>query len=156
MRSGSSKPWLSPLLSDAKTRTDSITIALRLYANLMKAIPWIIDIMLCHVIFIHLIQDYWPLNAFDCRGLILQDLTFVHIGNNDFLPDGNINFGKRWQQYNILDQMRRFRNWYAIRQFTFLTVTASYLFYFAEKRKNKCKIRFHIIVLTEEDSLLLS
>ena len=45
-------------------------------------------------------------------GLILQDLTFVHIGNNDYLPDGNINFGKRWQQYNILDQMRRFRNWY--------------------------------------------
>ncbi|CAG2169955.1 unnamed protein product [Oppiella nova] len=39
-------------------------------------------------------------------GLILQDLTFVHIGNNDYLPDGNINFGKRWQQYNILDQMR--------------------------------------------------
>jgi hypothetical protein len=45
------------------------------------------------------------------RGLILQDLTFVHIGNNDYLPDGNINFAKRWQQYNILDQMRRFKNW---------------------------------------------
>ncbi|XP_076335350.1 rap guanine nucleotide exchange factor 1-like [Tachypleus tridentatus] len=42
-------------------------------------------------------------------GLILQDLTFVHIGNNDFLPDGNVNFSKRWQQFNILENMRRFR-----------------------------------------------
>lgn len=43
-------------------------------------------------------------------GLILQDLTFVHVGNDDFLPDGNVNFGKRWLQFNILDQMRRYRN----------------------------------------------
>lgn len=43
-------------------------------------------------------------------GLILQDLTFVHIGNNDFLPDGNVNFSKRWQQFNILlDNMKRFK-----------------------------------------------
>ncbi|KAG1714351.1 Rap guanine nucleotide exchange factor 1 [Nymphon striatum] len=42
-------------------------------------------------------------------GLVLQDLTFVHIGNNDFLSDGKINFAKRWQQYNILDNMSRFR-----------------------------------------------
>lgn len=42
-------------------------------------------------------------------GLILQDLTFVHIGNSDLLPDGNVNFSKRWQQFNILDNMRRFK-----------------------------------------------
>ncbi|XP_059151465.1 rap guanine nucleotide exchange factor 1-like isoform X2 [Physella acuta] len=42
-------------------------------------------------------------------GLILQDLTFVNIGNPDKLPDGSINFAKHWQQFNILDSMRRFR-----------------------------------------------
>uniref|UniRef100_A0A4W3JL57 CRK SH3-binding GNRP n=1 Tax=Callorhinchus milii TaxID=7868 RepID=A0A4W3JL57_CALMI len=41
-------------------------------------------------------------------GLILQDLTFVHLGNPDFI-DGKINFSKRWQQFNILDSMRRFQ-----------------------------------------------
>ncbi|WAR30689.1 RPGF1-like protein [Mya arenaria] len=30
-------------------------------------------------------------------GLILQDLTFINIGNQDCLSDGNINFAKRWQ-----------------------------------------------------------
>ena len=34
-------------------------------------------------------------------GLVLQDLTFVQIGNPDLL-DGKINFAKRWQQFNIL------------------------------------------------------
>lgn len=43
-----------------------------------------------------------------CRGLILQDLTFVHLGNPDFI-DGKVNFSKRWQQFNILDSMRRFQ-----------------------------------------------
>ena len=43
-------------------------------------------------------------------GLILQDLTFVHIGNNDFLPDGRVNFAKRWQIFHILDQLRKFRH----------------------------------------------
>ncbi|XP_071155193.1 rap guanine nucleotide exchange factor 1-like isoform X1 [Mytilus edulis] len=42
-------------------------------------------------------------------GLILQDLTFINIGNQDFLQDGNINFAKRWQQFHILDSMRRFK-----------------------------------------------
>uniref|UniRef100_A0A336LKX5 CRK SH3-binding GNRP n=1 Tax=Culicoides sonorensis TaxID=179676 RepID=A0A336LKX5_CULSO len=42
-------------------------------------------------------------------GLVLQDLTFVHIGNSDLLPDGSINFMKRWQQYNIVVNMKRFR-----------------------------------------------
>jgi len=42
-------------------------------------------------------------------GLILQDLTFVHIGNPELLPDGSINFAKRWQQFNILDNMKRFK-----------------------------------------------
>jgi hypothetical protein len=43
------------------------------------------------------------------RGLVLQDLTFVHIGNNDLLPDGSINFSKRWQQFNIVENMKRFK-----------------------------------------------
>lgn len=54
-----------------------------------------------------------------CSGIILQDLTFVHIGNPNMLPetqcDGRvdvINFAKRWQQYTILDNMRRFKAWY--------------------------------------------
>jgi len=46
------------------------------------------------------------------RGLILQDLTFVHIGNPDKFPDGNINFAKCWQHFTILDNMRRFKNWF--------------------------------------------
>ncbi|KAK3566166.1 hypothetical protein QTP86_028441 [Hemibagrus guttatus] len=41
-------------------------------------------------------------------GLILQDLTFVHLGNPDFF-EGKVNFSKRWQQFNILDTMRRFQ-----------------------------------------------
>ncbi|XP_077298400.1 guanine nucleotide-releasing factor 2-like isoform X2 [Arctopsyche grandis] len=41
-------------------------------------------------------------------GLVLQDLTFVHIGNSDLLQDGSINFSKRWQQYHILENMKRF------------------------------------------------
>ncbi|XP_026988945.2 rap guanine nucleotide exchange factor 1 isoform X3 [Tachysurus fulvidraco] len=41
-------------------------------------------------------------------GLILQDLTFVHLGNPDFFG-GKVNFSKRWQQFNILDTMRRFQ-----------------------------------------------
>uniref|UniRef100_A0A4W4H727 CRK SH3-binding GNRP n=1 Tax=Electrophorus electricus TaxID=8005 RepID=A0A4W4H727_ELEEL len=41
-------------------------------------------------------------------GLILQDLTFVHLGNPDFI-DRKVNFSKRWQQFNILDSMRRFQ-----------------------------------------------
>ncbi|XP_063100224.1 rap guanine nucleotide exchange factor 1 isoform X12 [Cavia porcellus] len=41
-------------------------------------------------------------------GLILQDLTFVHLGNPDYV-DGKVNFSKRWQQFNILDSMRCFQ-----------------------------------------------
>lgn len=44
-------------------------------------------------------------------GLILQDLTFVHVGNQDYLSKGVINFSKRWQQYNIIDNMKRFKKW---------------------------------------------
>jgi hypothetical protein len=40
---------------------------------------------------------------------VLQDLTFVHIGNSDLLPDGFINFSKRWQQFNIVENMKRFK-----------------------------------------------
>lgn len=42
-------------------------------------------------------------------GLVLQDLTFVHIGNSDILSDGIINFSKRWQQFNIVENMKRFK-----------------------------------------------
>jgi Rap guanine nucleotide exchange factor 1 len=35
-------------------------------------------------------------------GLVLQDLTFVDIGNGDYIKDGKVNFAKRWQQYNII------------------------------------------------------
>ncbi|XP_010875463.2 rap guanine nucleotide exchange factor 1 isoform X7 [Esox lucius] len=41
-------------------------------------------------------------------GLILQDLTFVHLGNPDHI-NSKVNFSKRWQQFNILDTMRRFQ-----------------------------------------------
>ncbi|XP_050424721.1 guanine nucleotide-releasing factor 2 isoform X2 [Adelges cooleyi] len=42
-------------------------------------------------------------------GLVLQDLTFVHIGNNDYLSENIINFSKRWQQFNIVENMKRFK-----------------------------------------------
>ncbi|XP_023311125.1 guanine nucleotide-releasing factor 2 isoform X3 [Anoplophora glabripennis] len=42
-------------------------------------------------------------------GLVLQDLTFVHIGNSNLLPNGAINFSKRWQQFNIVENMKKFK-----------------------------------------------
>ncbi|KAM9701197.1 rap guanine nucleotide exchange factor 1-like, partial [Menidia menidia] len=45
-------------------------------------------------------------------GLILQDLTFVHLGNPDSLqtPQGSkVNFSKRWQQFHILDTLRSYQ-----------------------------------------------
>ncbi|OQR70960.1 guanine nucleotide-releasing factor 2-like, partial [Tropilaelaps mercedesae] len=45
-------------------------------------------------------------------GLILQDLTFVHVGNTDYIESNGtqiINFFKCWQQYNILEPMRKFK-----------------------------------------------
>jgi hypothetical protein len=33
----------------------------------------------------------------------------VHIGNSDLLPEGSINFSKRWQQFNIVENMKRFK-----------------------------------------------
>uniref|UniRef100_A0A3Q3J3V7 Rap guanine nucleotide exchange factor (GEF) 1b n=1 Tax=Monopterus albus TaxID=43700 RepID=A0A3Q3J3V7_MONAL len=48
-------------------------------------------------------------------GLILQDLTFVHLGNPDLI-DGKVNFSKRWQQFNILDSMRRFQQHYELKR----------------------------------------
>ncbi|CAF0854921.1 unnamed protein product [Rotaria sp. Silwood1] len=45
-------------------------------------------------------------------GLILSDLTFVHIGNSDYLQDDRIiNFWKRWQQFTILHKLRYCRKW---------------------------------------------
>ncbi|XP_041644557.1 rap guanine nucleotide exchange factor 1-like [Cheilinus undulatus] len=45
-------------------------------------------------------------------GLILQDLTFVHLGNPDTLvlsQGSGVNFSKRWQQFNILDTLRTYQ-----------------------------------------------
>ncbi|CAJ1069366.1 rap guanine nucleotide exchange factor 1-like [Xyrichtys novacula] len=45
-------------------------------------------------------------------GLILQDLTFVHLGNPDTLTssqESKVNFSKRWQQFNILDTLRTYQ-----------------------------------------------
>ncbi|XP_039272030.2 rap guanine nucleotide exchange factor 1-like isoform X1 [Styela clava] len=50
-----------------------------------------------------------PLPCIPYLGLILQDLTFIHLGNQDELHPGLINFSKRWQQFTILDSMRRFK-----------------------------------------------
>lgn len=64
-----------------------------------------------------------------CRGLILQDLTFVHLGNPDLI-DGKVNFSKRWQQFNILDSMRRFQQVYVRRdEFTVYAKTCMILIY---------------------------
>ncbi|CAB0007145.1 unnamed protein product [Nesidiocoris tenuis] len=48
-------------------------------------------------------------NKMSYCGLVLQDLTFVHIGNSDYLSEGVINFSKRWQQFNIVENMKRFK-----------------------------------------------
>ncbi len=46
-------------------------------------------------------------------GLILSDLTFVHIGNSNYLQDDRIiNFWKRWQQFTILHKLRYCRKWF--------------------------------------------
>ncbi|XP_029366131.1 rap guanine nucleotide exchange factor 1-like [Echeneis naucrates] len=45
-------------------------------------------------------------------GLILQDLTFVHLGNPDTMMTSQgpkVNFSKRWQQFNILYSLRNFQ-----------------------------------------------
>ncbi|KAF6730583.1 Rap guanine nucleotide exchange factor 1 [Oryzias melastigma] len=45
-------------------------------------------------------------------GLILQDLTFVHLGNPDNVTTSQgskVNFCKRWQQFNILDTLRSYQ-----------------------------------------------
>nr|XP_037269812.1 rap guanine nucleotide exchange factor 1-like isoform X1 [Rhipicephalus microplus] len=42
-------------------------------------------------------------------GLILQDLTFVHVGNTDYITDSIVNFTKCWQQFHILEPMRCFK-----------------------------------------------
>jgi len=42
-------------------------------------------------------------------GLILTDITFIHLGNPQHLPDGKVNFLKRWNQYNLLESVRRFK-----------------------------------------------
>ncbi|GMT06192.1 hypothetical protein PENTCL1PPCAC_28366, partial [Pristionchus entomophagus] len=51
-------------------------------------------------------------------GLVLQDLTFVHVGNQQYLTkdqvgerENLINYNKIWQQYAVLDSMRKFRLW---------------------------------------------
>jgi hypothetical protein len=50
-------------------------------------------------------------------GLILSDLTFVHIGNSDYLQDDRIiNFWKRWQQFTILHKLRYCRKWFVLKR----------------------------------------
>ncbi|KAF8354539.1 hypothetical protein PRIPAC_96162 [Pristionchus pacificus] len=51
-------------------------------------------------------------------GLVLQDLTFVHVGNQQYLTkdqvgdrENLVNYNKIWQQYAVLDSMRKFRLW---------------------------------------------
>jgi hypothetical protein len=51
-------------------------------------------------------------------GIILQDLTFIYAGNINYLSPqlcqgrtDMINFGKRWQQFAILDAVRKFKTW---------------------------------------------
>ncbi|CAJ0938322.1 unnamed protein product, partial [Mesorhabditis belari] len=51
-------------------------------------------------------------------GLVLQDLTFVHVGNVNYLHAEAVkgrtdllNFGKRWQQFAILDSIRKLKRW---------------------------------------------
>ncbi|EGT30085.1 hypothetical protein CAEBREN_03763 [Caenorhabditis brenneri] len=51
-------------------------------------------------------------------GIILQDLTFVHAGNPDTIPSDRcngaknmINFLKRWNQFAILDSIRKLKKW---------------------------------------------
>ncbi|CAJ0575076.1 unnamed protein product, partial [Mesorhabditis spiculigera] len=51
-------------------------------------------------------------------GLVLQDLTFVHVGNVNYLQPETVggrkdllNFGKRWQQFAILDSIRKLKKW---------------------------------------------
>ena len=53
-----------------------------------------------------------PLTTDHCShhsGLVLQDLTFIHIANKDEVAPGVVNFRKRWQQFNILENIRRFK-----------------------------------------------
>lgn len=42
-------------------------------------------------------------------GIILQDMTFIRLGSMPLLPDGKINFVMRWQLFNVLECLRRFR-----------------------------------------------
>lgn len=42
-------------------------------------------------------------------GLILQDLTFIHVGNPDLDYEGRINFNKCWQLFAVIDTMCRFK-----------------------------------------------
>ena len=72
------------------TKRFSLAPAPPLLSSLLIFLPPAVYLSLCH------------------SGLILQDLTFVHLGNPD-LVEGKVNFSKRWQQFNILDSMRRFQ-----------------------------------------------
>ncbi|ESO04551.1 hypothetical protein HELRODRAFT_79022, partial [Helobdella robusta] len=42
-------------------------------------------------------------------GLVLQDLTFIHVGNSDTDDDGRINFNKCWQLFGVISIMLRFK-----------------------------------------------
>ena len=98
------------------------------------------------------ICHWFKFNPFS--GLVLQDLTFVHIGNADFLPDpqdGFINFSKRWQQYNIVINMKRFKNWYELYLRLYLQQYLTIFFLFLARtllRRTKKLLDFSIILMT--------
>lgn len=71
---------------------------------------------------------------------MLQDLTFVHIGNSDLLPDGNINFSKRWQQFNIVENMKRFKKGYVNVHINFFFLTIHINTVFVKKNRKIEKI----------------
>lgn len=65
---------------------------------------------LCPTILWNTCLTLWPVCCI--RGLILQDLTFVHLGNPDSLmtsQGSRVNFSKQWQQFNILDTLRSYQ-----------------------------------------------
>ena len=93
-----------------------------LYGSAMCVTQCKVHVMFLFTVSLHISRMLCLSGGSDCmvflcvliRGLILQDLTFINIGNKDCLPDGRVNFNKRWQQFNVLDSMRRFKTTYVL------------------------------------------
>lgn len=85
---------------------------------------------------------------FICSGLVLQDLTFVHIGNPDYLSSGIINFSKRWQQHNIVVNMKRFKKWLVFKmQFFILTRLINWLVFSFKFRSSSYPFKKHARII---------